>query len=64
MQSSKHPKGIAAVLEHISSLEDPRVTGRMLYSLEAVAVIGIVGVLCGAKGCVDLEVFAHSKYST
>jgi len=62
MQSSKHPKGIAAVLEHISSLEDPRVTGRTLYSLEAVAVIGILGVLCGAEGWVDLEVFARSKY--
>lgn len=62
MQSSKHPKGIATILAHVSSLEDPRVSGRCLYSLEAVIVIGILGVLCGAEGWLDLEVFARSKY--
>lgn len=62
MQSSRVPKGIAAILEHLSSIEDRRVTGRCLYSLEAVVVIGILGVLCGAEGWLDLEVFARSKY--
>ena len=62
MQNSTIPKGVEALLEHLSSLEDRRVTGRCLYSLEAVLVIGILGVLCGAEGWVDLEIFARSKY--
>lgn len=61
MQSSRPPKGIATLLEHLSTLEDRRVRGRCLYSLQTVVVIGILGVLCGAEGWVDLEVFARSK---
>jgi predicted transposase YbfD/YdcC len=61
MQSSRPPKGIATLLEHLSTLQDRRVRGRCLYSLQTVVVIGLLGVLCGAEGWVDLETFARSK---
>ena len=55
------PKGIATLLDHLSPLEDRRVTGRCLYSLQTVVVIGLLGVLCGAEGWLDRETFARSK---
>lgn len=61
MQSSRPPKGVATLLQHLSSLEDRRVKGRCLYPLQTVVIIGLLGVLCGAEGWVDLEVFARSK---
>ncbi len=62
MQSSRPPKGIATLLDHLSSLEDRRVKGRCEYPLQSVVIIGLLGVLCGAEGWVDLAVFARSKY--
>ena len=36
--------------------------GRCDYPLQSVVIIGLLGVLCGAEGWVDLSVFARSKY--
>jgi len=46
------PKGIATLLDPLSTLEDRRVTGRCRDSLQTEVVIGLLGVLCGAEGWV------------
>jgi predicted transposase YbfD/YdcC len=62
MQSSRPPKGVQAILAHFASLPDPRVEGRCDYPLASIVTIALLGVLCGAEGWSDLEVFAESKY--
>jgi predicted transposase YbfD/YdcC len=61
MRSSSTPKGLHGILDHFSELKDPRVVGRCEYPLETVLVIAMLGVLCGAEGWTDLELFAASK---
>ena len=61
MQSSKLPKGVHGILQHFSSMRDPRVAGRCDYPFETVLVIGLLGVLCGAEGWTELEGFAKAK---
>jgi predicted transposase YbfD/YdcC len=62
MKSSKEVSGVKAVLQHLSTLNDPRVAGRCRYELKSVLMTGILGVLCGAEGWLDLGAFARSKY--
>ncbi|MDO9018141.1 MAG: ISAs1 family transposase [Deltaproteobacteria bacterium] len=61
MQSSERPTGVQSILQHFADLRDPRVANRCDYPFETVLVIGLLGVLCGAEGWTDLEVFAESK---
>ena len=63
MRSSSTPKGLHGILDHFSELKDPRVVGRCEYPLETVLVIAMLGVLCGAEGWTDLELFAASKHA-
>ena len=63
MQSSKQPKGVQSILQHFAELREPRVEGKCDDPFVTVLVIGLLGVLCGAEGWTDLEVFAESKFS-
>lgn len=55
------PKGVREILQNFSGPRDPRVTGNYEYPFETVLLIGLMGVLCGAAGWTELEVFAKCK---
>ena len=52
---------VARITEHFSELEDPRSDNKSHLLMDMV-VIAICGVLCGADGWSDIEVFGRAKY--
>ena len=50
-------------LSYFSKLEDPRIDRHKLYSLNEILFATLCGVLCGAEGWEDLELFCKSKIS-
>lgn len=48
-------------LDHFSKLEDPRIDRKKLYPLDEVLFATLCGVICGAEGWEDLELFCKSK---
>ena len=61
MQSSSRPPPLLAIAKYFAELEDPRVSRTRLHSLQNVIVIALLGVICGAEGWDELEVFGESK---
>ena len=51
----------AALTEHFSSLEDPRMERTKLHPLDNIIVIALCAVICGADSWVDIELFGESK---
>jgi len=51
----------ATIIEHFSSLEDPRVDRTKLHPLENLVVIALCAVICGADSWVDVGLFGESK---
>lgn len=51
----------ASIIEHFSTLTDPRVERTKHHQLVDIITIAILGVLCGADGWVEIEVFGHTK---
>ena len=43
------------------NLPDPRVEGRCDHKLMDIIVIAILGVICGADSCVDIELYGNAK---
>jgi predicted transposase YbfD/YdcC len=54
------PSG-AGVIEHFSTLTDPRVERTKHHQLVDIVVIAILAVMCGADGWVEIEVFGRTK---
>ncbi|CBJ90996.1 conserved hypothetical protein [Xenorhabdus nematophila ATCC 19061] len=52
---------VSPLLQHLASLEDPRVQRTQLHSLENILTIAICAVICGAEGWVEIEEFGESK---
>lgn len=50
-----------ALLDHFSSLEDPRIARTRKHSLNDILVIAICGFICGVDNWVELEVFGKAK---
>ena len=50
-----------SILEQFSQLEDPRVERTKRHKLTDVIAIAICGVICGANGWTDIELFGKSK---
>ncbi len=63
MESSSPPKVGAVLAKHFETLHDPRVARGRLHPLLNVVVIALLGVICGAEGWDELEVFGESKES-
>ena len=61
MESSSPPNAGAVLAKHFETLHDPRVARGRLHPLLNVVVIALLGVICGAEGWDELEVFGESK---
>ena len=48
-------------LNHFAELKDPRINRKKLYPLNEILFATLCGVLCGAEGWKDLELFCKSK---
>ena len=48
---------------HFSSLEDPRIDRKKLYSLEEILFTTLCAVICGAKSWYDIEDFGKARIS-
>ena len=55
------PNPQLAILEHFSTLEDPRLVGRSDHPLVTILVIALVGVLCGANGWDEIHEIAEDR---
>ncbi len=49
------------LIEKFSNITDPRILRCKRHKLIDIIVIGIVGILCGAKGWEEIEFIAHEK---
>src|SRR5512134_1713841 len=54
-------KPLEAIEEHFSKVSDPRVERTKEHKLIDIIAIAICGVICGAEGWVDMELFGKSK---
>ncbi len=61
MESSSPPNAGALLAKHFETLHDPRVARGRLHPLLNVDVIALLGVICGAEGWDELDVFGESK---
>ncbi len=55
------PKPGQTISKHFASLKDPRVDRTKLHSLEAILVIAICAILCGADDWVAVEAWGKAK---
>jgi len=56
----EEPKSLS-ILNHFSSLSDPRIERNKLHPLENILTISICSIICGAEGWEDMELFDKSK---
>ena len=54
-------KPLEAIEEHFSKVTDPRKDRTKDHKLIDIIVIAICGVICGAEGWVDIELYGNSK---
>ena len=52
-----------SLIEHFSSMNDPRIERSRRHKLIDIIVIGVVGSLCGAESWEDVEMIAEEKQS-
>jgi predicted transposase YbfD/YdcC len=57
----KPPAPTASLMQHFSSLEDPRVERTKKHRLSDMLVIAVCGFICGVDSWVELEEFGESK---
>ena len=55
-------KELPTVVEHFSSLTDPRIDRKKRHQLLDIVVIAICAVICGANDWVGIEAFGNAKY--
>lgn len=55
------PRPIALIFQHFADLQDPRIERTKVHSLEAILVISICAVLCGASGWDDIALFGRCR---
>lgn len=48
-------------LDYFKDIKDPRIERKKLYSIDEILLITISGLICGAEGWRDLELFAKQK---
>lgn len=53
---------IGRLCDHFGDLDDPRVDQGKRHKLFDIIAIAICGVICGAEGWADIELFGQSKY--
>jgi len=58
---STQTKPTASIIEHFSSIPDPRVNRRKLHQLKDIFFITLCGVICGADDWVSIAEFGRSK---
>jgi predicted transposase YbfD/YdcC len=61
MEVAMPKKPLEAIEEHFSKVSDPRVERTKEHKLIDMIAIAICGVICGAEGWVDIELFGKSK---
>ena len=57
MRSSTPDRSLSSLITHLSTLDDPRVTGRCAHPFLTVLVVTVLGVLGGANGWEEIEDF-------
>src|ERR1051325_2139857 len=50
-----------SLIEHFSSIDDPRIDRTKLHKLIDIVVIAICATICGAEGWEDFELFGNCK---
>lgn len=53
----------ASILEHFSTLEDPRIERGKEHQLLDIVVLAICAVVCGAEGWEAIELFGRTQLS-
>ena len=48
-------------LDYFKDIKDPRIERKKLYPINEILLITISGLICGAEGWKDLELFAKQK---
>ena len=61
MRRSRPDRSLSTLIEHLSTLDDPRVEGRCDHLFLTVLVVAVLGVLSGANGWEEIEDFAHDR---
>lgn len=61
MQSSKTDRSLSNLITHLSTLDDPRVTGRCDHPFVTVLIVTVLGVLNGANGWEQIDDFARDR---
>lgn len=61
MSKKPAPRPLLLIIEHFTELEDPRIERTKVHSLEAILVIAICAVICGADGWDDIALFGHAR---
>jgi hypothetical protein len=54
-------KPLEAIEEHFGKVEDPRMDRTKDHKLIDIIAIALCGVICGAEGWVDIELFGNTK---
>ena len=60
-QSTREVRMGASILEHFSTLEDPRIERVKEHQLLDIVVLAICAVVCGAEGWEAIELFGRTK---
>ena len=53
---------VGRLCEHFEELDDPRVEQGKRHKLFDIIAVAICGVICGAEGWTDIELFGQCKY--
>ncbi len=54
---------MASIIEHFSTLKDPRIERKKLHALTDIIVLVICGIISGAESWEAIEKFGHEKLS-
>ena len=61
MEVALAKKPLEAIDEHFGKVRDPRIDRTKDHKLIDIIAIALCGVICGAEGWVDIEMFGNSK---
>jgi predicted transposase YbfD/YdcC len=54
-------QGVASIIEHFGGLPDPRTGNAKVHIFLEILILAICGVICGADGWSDIELFGKNK---
>ena len=61
MKAAQAFEQVVEWMEHFEALEDPRQSGKVMYPLDEMLLLALLGVLAGAEGWVEIAEFGKKK---